>query len=453
MSSIGSHKAGLGNHKGLPLRGPRVYALEYHWNPKCVKADCATLLQRFCRLARGANGSGRVGVQIAASGSLVDVMAVKLRIVLKALGLTALALLILATVTPQGRTGMRTLLLLPQMLPTIPVKPQEWVAAEPTRREVAYPQLSGKGVADLYVPPGRGRHGGVLLFLGVNPAGRDDERVVGLAKGLARAGVVVMIPWSDTMTQKRIALEEVDNLVRAFQYMRNLNEVDPDRLGMGGFCVGASLSAVAAQDPRIREQVEFVNFFGGYYDARDLVRSVVTKSRFHNGNTEAWSPDSLSEEVVAAHLIESLPDPQERSALTARFIGEGNGAEAGPGALSPGGQAVHALLSGPAIEEVDGLIARLPEKALETLRTISPSTHIEDLSARVLIMHDREDSLVPSEESRRLAEALGDDQDAYYTEFSLFQHVDPTRPASPPVFAREAFKLFLHMYNILRELS
>ena len=33
---------------------------------------------------------------------------------------------------------------------------------------------------------------------------------------------------------------------------------------MGGFCVGASSATVAAHDSRIREQVKFVNFFGGY---------------------------------------------------------------------------------------------------------------------------------------------------------------------------------------------
>jgi hypothetical protein len=31
--------------------------------------------------------------------------------------------------------------------------------------------------------------------------------------------------------------------------------------------------------------------------------------------------------------------------------------------------------------------------------------------------------------------------------------VDRTRAVSPPVYARELFKLFLHMYNVLRELS
>ena len=68
-------------------------------------------------------------------------------------------------------------------------------------------------------------------------------------------------------------------------------------------------------------------------------------------------------------------------------------------------------------------------------------------------MHDREDRLVPSEESARLFEALGEDSSAYYTEFAFFQHVDPTRPVSPPTYLKEGFKLFLHMYQIIRAMS
>ena len=72
------------------------------------------------------------------------------------------------------------------------------------------------------------------MFLGVNPAGRDEPRVVGLAEGFERSGVVVMIPWSDTMTQRRVTVDDVDNLVSAFQYMLSLDAVDPQRAGMGG---------------------------------------------------------------------------------------------------------------------------------------------------------------------------------------------------------------------------
>ena len=99
------------------------------------------------------------------------------------------------------------------------------------------------------------------------------------------------------------------------------------------------------------------------------------------------------------------------------------------------------------------VIEMLSTQTLASLAAISPSTRIEDLDARILIMHDREDDLVPSEESRRLADALGNGHRVYHTELSLVQHVDPTRTVSPPVFAREVFKLFLHMYNVLRELS
>ncbi|MCH8309597.1 MAG: hypothetical protein IIB17_03770, partial [Chloroflexi bacterium] len=167
---------------------------------------------------------------------------------------------VLLGVTPQGRNGVRTALFLPQILPGFPVKPQEWFTGSPTRQAVSFPIASGNGVADVYFPPTQGQHSAVLLFLGVNPAGRDDPRVVGLAEGFARSGVVVMIPWSDNMTQRRVTVDDVDNLVSAFQYMLTLDAVDPQRAGMGGFCIGASFAAVAAQDSRIRDQVKFVNF-------------------------------------------------------------------------------------------------------------------------------------------------------------------------------------------------
>ena len=361
------------------------------------------------------------------------------------------ALVVGLAATPQVRTASHTLLLVPQLLPVIPVKPQQWFAGEPTRRPVVYASGDSEENADLYVPAGDGRHGAVLLFLGVNPAGKDDERVVNLANGLSRAGLVVMIPWSDRMTQRRVHVEEVENLVAAFRHMQTLEEVDPNRLGMGGFCVGASLAAVAAQDERIRDEVQFVNFFGGYFDARDLVKSVVAESRFYGDDSEAWEPNSLSVEVVTSHLVDAVPDPDERALLSARFEGGSAGAVVDEEALSPEARAVSALLSGPTLEEVEGLLAQLPERALADLAAISPSEGIDRLSARTLIMHDRQDELVPSEESRRMADAMRAGGDVYYTEFSFFKHVDPTRPANPAVFARESFKLYLHLYNVLRE--
>ena len=356
--------------------------------------------------------------------------------------------------TAQGRTAVKTALFIPQVLSTIPVKPQEWFTGEPRLEEVSYPTENGSGVADLYTPAGDGTHGAVLLFLGVNPAGRDDPRVVGLAEGLVQAGVIVLIPWSQEMTQKKVSASEIESLVYAYEYLLENERVDPERSGMGGFCVGASFAAVAAQDARIRDQVKFVNFFGGYYDAKDLTVSVTSESRFYEDITEPWTPDRLSREVVSSHLIEGIPDTGERALLERVFIIRDTIiADELLATMSTEAQTVHRLLSGVSRSEADALISGLPNEMRTELASISPATRLQDLDARVLIMHDRQDKLVPSEESRRLADALSEKGGVYHTEFSLFQHVDPTRPVSPPIYARELFKLYLHMYNILRELD
>ena len=361
---------------------------------------------------------------------------------------------VLTAASAQGRTAVAALLFIPQVVPSVPVKPQTWFAPDPVRSAVAYPTADGAGDADLYAPAGEGVHSGVLLFLGVNPAGKDDPRVVNLAEGLARAGMVVLIPWSDDMTEKRVSPKDVDNLVRAYEYLLSLDGVDAERSGMGGFCVGASFAAVAAADERVRDRVRFVNFFGGYYDARDLVAAVASQSRFDGDDVRAWTPAALSQEVVTAHLIEGVARADERERLASAFIARDSAlSDADAAEMSAEALAVYRLVSGGAKtpREARALIAELSEDSQAKLAAISPSSALAGLSARVLIMHDREDALVPSEESRRLAAALAERGDFHYTEFSLFRHLDPTRAVSPPVYAREIVKLYAHMYRVLRE--
>lgn len=370
-------------------------------------------------------------------------------------GVLAVALILTAAL-PQGRTAVRTLLFLPQVVPSVPVKPLEWLTGKPSHIEVEFPTSNGVGWADLYMPAGDDMHGAVMLFLGVNPAGSRDARVVGLARGLARSGMAVMIPWSNEMTRKQVRSEEIGDLVNAYRYMLSHDRVDGARSGVGGFCVGASFVAIAAADPAIRDSVRFVNFFGGYYDARDLIAAVVSETRFGEDGTQAWTPAALSREVTAAHLTAALPDPAESELLTHVFVDKNPALDAqAVGALSSEAQAVHQMLNGAEldIEEARHLVYALPESMQAELRAISPSTIIDDLSARVLIMHDLHDELVPSEESRRLADALAERSDVYHTEFSLFDHLDPTRPVNPPVYAREMMKLYMHMYNVLRDVE
>ena len=129
-----------------------------------------------------------------------------------------------------------------------------------------------------------------------------------------------------------------------------------------------------------------------------------------------------------------------------------NGAAA-PSNLSPDARLVYDILSAPDLETAHGLIDLLPSDSLETLRRISPSTNIGSLKAKALVMHDRQDRLVPSEESRRLVDALQSRGGVHYTEFSFFDHLDPSTRVGNFELAREGAKLFLHIYRVMRELD
>ena len=351
--------------------------------------------------------------------------------------------------TPQGRAGFHTALFVTQVL-DLGVKPQTWFTDEPLRHEVHYQSADGSTVADVYrLPDGKPR-AAVVLFLGANAAGRDDADVVNLGNALARAGYVTMFHWSSTMALRaNIDITELDNLVWAFIYLSERGYVDPERVGLGGFCVGASFALVAAADPRIREHVHFVNAFGPYYDARELLMQAASRSVVYDGERTPWDPDSLTLKVLANELIESLEEPRDVDVLTRRHL-NGEAVEmAEIESLSPAGLAVARLLEGTTPEEAEALYPTLSVDFRRDLDAISPATHASNIEAKLLIMHDRNDRLVPAAESRRLHAATKDRGDVRYTEVLAFEHVRPSGGRIGDLLA-EAARLYRHMYSIIR---
>ena len=351
--------------------------------------------------------------------------------------------------TPQGRAGFHTSLFVLQMLDA-PVKPQPWFTDDALRQEVHYVTPDGTVAADIYrLPDGRPR-AAVLLFLGANETGRDDERAVNLGHALARAGYVVMIHWSPKMgLHANIEPDEPEKLVWAFQYLEERGYVDRDRVGLGGFCVGASLALVAAADPRIRDRVHFVNAFGPYFDAESLLLQAASRSVVHEGEGDTWEPDTLTLRVLANELIETLDDSSEIEMLKRHYLKDQVTTPVELTALSPSGRTVARLLNGVEPHEAEALYSALPTTFHEDLIRISPSSHVGELRARLLVMHDRDDRLVPVSESRRLVKAARERTDVRYTEFLAFDHVVP---GPGGVFTRlgQGLRLYRHMYEIIR---
>ena len=255
---------------------------------------------------------------------------------------TTLLMTLFILLTPQGRAGFKTILFVSQTLES-PVKPQSWFSSESIREEVRYQTAHGMAAADVYrLTDGKPRTA-VLLSLGANEEGGNEDIVVNLGHALARAGFVVMFHWSPTLgLNTNIDPDEPENIVRAFQYLEGRDYVDPERVGLGGFCIGASLALVAASDQRISDRVHFVNAFGPYFDAKALILQVASRAVSYEGETTSWEPDSLTLRVVANELIETLHDPDDVYTLTRHFLNDHPASQDDLAALSPSGKTVAA---------------------------------------------------------------------------------------------------------------
>ena len=354
---------------------------------------------------------------------------------------------------PPVATAVHTAGFVVQVLPT-PVTVQRTFAPQPKHLITTYQTADGMtNDADVYVIADGKRRAGVLVFLGANAAGATDPDVINLGEALARAGFAVMYHWSTTLGEDAdIAPSEIDTLVAAFQHLRRQDFVDPDRIGLAGFSVGASLALVAAADPRIAHQVAFVNAFGGYYDAGDLLVQIAARRTLDGAAVESWEVDPLTRRVFINEITENVPDPARREMLrSAAMAGEPLPVPA----ASPQEDVVLALL-GDDLTLVDARnsYAQLSDAYHQQAKAVSPSAHIPGLhpDTAIRVMHDRGDLLIPVGESRRLTNALQQRSIAApvrYTETDIFRHVRPDSETDLPALIRGAVQLFRHMYWVI----
>jgi hypothetical protein len=68
----------------------------------------------------------------------------------------------------------------------------------------------------------------------------------------------------------------------------------------------------------------------------------------------------------------------------------------------------------------------------------------------IVLLHDRDDMVIPVGESRRLRDLLGG-RGVRYTEFTVFKHLDPSKgKPSPSALARELIRFAVAIYPLFR---
>jgi dienelactone hydrolase len=383
---------------------------------------------------------------------------------LRRIGLVLLILVAVLVAWEPSRVAIQTAVLLPNLLDAGP-KPLNLFSEAPRRTSVPYRAAEPGAEADLaelWLPAWASAErpaGAMLLVFGVNNLGRNHPAIARVADGLARTGVAVLVPDSQTLLEGRLEVGEIDGVVRAFQLLAARPEVDRARVGIVGFSVGGSLALLAAGDPRISAQVGWVNAFGAYSDAHTYLAAVAAHAyRADDGTAVPWTPTPLAREVFLRFMLDQVDDAGDRRRLDTAFTdpilaGEPPAPDASLRASldSLAARSVHDLLTASSLQRAERAIDALPDAALAFIDAISPARHLDGIRADVHLMHETEDHHVPFVESRALASALeSSGRLAAHTEFRLFDHVQPD-DLDLAAAAPELWRLLLHVRALMEE--
>ena len=361
----------------------------------------------------------------------------------------------LLSLNRHGRVAVQASIYLPDMVlqVPVPVRPIEFLTRAPGVERVTISYESRHGPrsieADLYTPAGGGKGPAVVFSMGAPPLDLDDARLVRIAEDSARAGVTMLVPFSERLDEERVEPEEIDALVAEFRYVQDRPGVDPERVGFFGASVGGSLALVAAADPRIAADVDHVVSFGGYYDALDTFGAIATHHIEYNGIDEEWTPRRHAEKIMALQLINAVDDAGDRELLYQLFVERKPKTEAELATLGPVARNSYEFLANRDPSVVRDLIDRLPRDEVAKLDYLSPRTSIEDVKADLFIIHDRADPFIPYTESRRLEDAIGRREGAHFDEIRLFEHVEPKLTQRPEIIALDSARLLFRLYQLL----
>jgi pimeloyl-ACP methyl ester carboxylesterase len=288
---------------------------------------------------------------------------------------------------------------------------------EPARVGVSY-QIEGRHYrADLYQSPSFS-HAGIVLVPGVVPAGKDDLRLVVLAKTLARLRFAVLVPDIEGLRRYQVRGRDVEAVADAFRYMSAQSALVPQgRLGIAGFSYGAGPVLLAALQPDIKQQVSFILAMGGYHDLHKLVTYFTTGHYYDeaSGQSHYRLANPYATWVFALSNAELLERAEDRAWLRDKVMAMVDGGktrrlESVP-ELASDTQALLALLNNSEPDRVPALIGQLSPRIRSELAEINPAIHdLSGLQAQVILVHGRNDDIIPYTESIALARRLPPDK-------------------------------------------
>lgn len=333
------------------------------------------------------------------------------------------------SVFPAGRATTRAALLLPALISASESGLLQ-SADEPIRHEQATVASQG-GQVDLDVyepiaapPPVPGVREGLLVVSGVGD-NRQEPQLLNLLEALAHAGIVAMNITTSTLSDYILSPVDGDAAVQAFRALQRWPHVAADRVGIVSFSAGGVFAALAAADPRIRDQVRFALLFGCYFNVADLLRDIGRRALIVDGQRQPWTPNPLPLQVLANTIGTTLPTDDATTLEDAFLVGAAPLTSDQLAQLAPQTAAAYHLLAGDEPEQVEANLAAFSPEMNALLTGLSPSSIAAQIHAPIYLLHDRTDPDIPFTESRDFDAALNHlGQPHDFVEFGIFSHVE-----------------------------
>ena len=284
--------------------------------------------------------------------------------------------------------------------------------------------------ATLARPGGKGPWPAIVFVNGATPLGRREQEVQDLARGLARAGYLVLVPDLSGLKEGELSDDTVAATVAAASAVAARPDVRDGRVAFVGVSMGGTLALLAAETPSLAGRVSVVSAISPYTDLKEVIRLATTGYQRQGNLLVPYSADPYVGLVVARSLAAALPPSDAQKALVAQLeaIDDNDpdplsGLRATPPAtLPPEAAPVVALVANRDPRMFDQLYAALPPELRAAAARLSPLRRASQLHAPVELASPPQDTYFPVSQSRALAEAA---PDARLTVTEAFAHVIP----------------------------
>jgi pimeloyl-ACP methyl ester carboxylesterase len=321
------------------------------------------------------------------------------------------------------------------------------VTGEPEVEEIVVAQVP----TTFARPDGSGPWPAVVFVNGATRRGRHHPHVRRLARGLARAGYVAVVPDVPGLRRGEITVRTARRTIAVTRTVSRHPDVLEGRVALFGVSVGATLALLAAEDPRLARRISVVAGVAPYTNLVEVIRIATTGFYRSGGRLLPYRAESFLALVTARSLVAALPPGRDRSRLLGRLRGVADDAPAPLGvlrgrwtrALGDRARAVVVLLRNRDPRRFDSLYSRLPASFRSRVRRLSPILTAARLRAPIEIASAPHDKYFPLSESR----ALEREADVRITVTSTLEHAIPE--ASPGGVA-DLFRFHAFIVRALR---